>query len=111
MAAAELTQPADDPAMSAGSGILMAIGAGVTGMLIGGFRGAAAGVFIAGGVRNSYRAYQFWRSGSNPDEASKSGLVAAVGLAVGGWIGYAALDRGENHHESDRQKRTSSDLR
>lgn len=81
----------------------MALSAGATGLLFGGAWGAAAGVFISGGMRNGYRAYQAWRSGTDPNEASKSALTSAIGLAIGGYLGYTALEAPKKKREEPRR--------
>ncbi len=74
-----------------GAAILLAsiTGAAVGGMRYG-LRGAGVGFLLAGSASNAIRAI---RLKNNPDqtlqsEALWSGLTAAVGLGLGGWLGY-----------------------
>jgi hypothetical protein len=85
----------------AGFGLLIAAGGTVGGYyVLGGVKGAGAGLLLAGALRNSLRA---WRGWGGPDpvaraEAAKSATMAVFGAAVGGYLGYTAY-RGDEAHD------------
>lgn len=86
--------PTVDPTASrrAGAAIVFAgIGVG-TGALLGGLWGAGSGLLFAGAAMNAYRSRALWASDYADDkkEAVKTTVMAVVGIAAAGYLGYKA---------------------
>lgn len=95
-----------DPALRAGAGaaVMQSALALSVGALLGGFRGAAAGVALVGAARNGQRAAQHW---SHPEpaarsEAATSGTVAFIGAVVGG---YFLIDAVRRRHSGKKERK------
>lgn len=67
-----------------------AIGAGIA---TGGAWGAGAGLLLAGSAANAYRAQKWWGSpdASEKHEAVVSAIFSALGVGVGGYMAYKAV--------------------
>lgn len=74
--------------------VLVGAGAAV-GFAFGGLWGAGAGALFVGAGRNGLRAKQQWSS--DPAEAAKSGTLAALGAALGGYLVYRAYKSDSPH--------------
>lgn len=72
--------------------VAVAGGAAIGGFLGGGW-GLAAGALMAGAARNLCRAGMNWASDdpAKRAEAAKSGTVGVVGLGIGAWLAYKAV--------------------
>lgn len=68
---------------------IVLVGAGAAaGFLVGGAWGAGAGAMFVGAARNGLRARSEWRT--SPGDAAKSGTLAVLGAALGGYLAYRA---------------------
>lgn len=77
---------------SAGVGVLLAVAGTSVGYLLGGLRGAGAGLLLIGATRNTLRASRGW---TDPDpavrrDAGTSASLALFGVLVGGYLAYSA---------------------
>jgi hypothetical protein len=86
--------PTADPAASrrAGAAVVLA-GVGIgTGALLGGLWGAGSGLFFSGAAMNALRARSLWVSDYADDrkEAIKTTVMAVLGVAAAGYLGYRA---------------------
>jgi hypothetical protein len=92
--AAQAPSSAAPSRFGVGLAILCVGAAAGAGAYFGGAYGAGAGLLLAGGARNTWRAKQLW-SAPLPEqrsEAVKSGTMALFGLGVGGWLAYKAYE-------------------
>ncbi len=90
-----------DPAASrrAGAAIVFAgVGLGA-GALLGGLWGAGSGLLFSGAAMNAIRARTLWASDYADDkkEAVKTTVMAVVGVALAGYLGYKAKQK----HDGD----------
>lgn len=86
--------PTADPAASrrAGAAVVFA-GVGIgTGAILGGLWGAGSGLLFSGAAMNAFRARTLWASDYADDrkEAIKTTVMAVIGVAVAGYLGYRA---------------------
>jgi len=76
----------------AGLSIVITGAATIAGALVGGLYGAGAGLFGMGAARNLARAQRLWTStdAAERGEAAKSATLGALGILIGGYLGYRA---------------------
>jgi hypothetical protein len=95
-----------DPNYRTGAGVAVvtALGAAVVGSLLLGPIGIAAGLSVAGGIRNAYVSATTWQS---PDpatrtEAGRAGVAALVDLALSGLLIHHVLSKRETRWHTTR---------